>query len=153
MKDKARVCSGSNRHNDEVHFTQIECLNGKHGLNNSIISLTICHNSVTEKEIKSLPDKEILWSFWVNLEGHSKRPVVAITIVTSSVMSNARSRWGRETRDTCLFLYWYLYTNTAIVINWKHFPRYWPFVRGPRWIPRTKASDAELWCLLWSAPE
>ena len=31
------------------------------------------------------------------------------------------------------------------VIKWKHFPRYWPFVR-------TKASDAELWCL-WSAPE
>ena len=37
------------------------------------------------------------------------------------------------------------------VIKWKHFPRYWPFVRGihrSRWIPRTKASDAELWCLL-----
>ena len=24
---------------------------------------------------------------------------------------------------------------------------------GPRWIPRTKASDAELWCFIWSAPE
>ena len=24
---------------------------------------------------------------------------------------------------------------------------------GPRWIPRTKASDAELWCFLWFAPE
>ena len=24
---------------------------------------------------------------------------------------------------------------------------------GPRWIPPTKASDAELWCLLWSAPK
>ena len=23
---------------------------------------------------------------------------------------------------------------------------------GPRWIPHTKASDAELWCLLWSVP-
>ena len=23
---------------------------------------------------------------------------------------------------------------------------------GPRWIPRTKASDAELWCFLWSVP-
>ena len=23
---------------------------------------------------------------------------------------------------------------------------------GPRWIPHTMASDAELWCLLWSAP-
>ena len=42
------------------------------------------------------------------------------------------------------------------VIKWKHFPRYWPFVReftGPRWIPRTKASEAELWCVLWSASE
>ena len=24
---------------------------------------------------------------------------------------------------------------------------------GHRWIPSTKASDAELWCFLWSAPE
>ena len=35
------------------------------------------------------------------------------------------------------------------VIKWKHFPRYWPFVRGihgHRGSPRTKASDAEL-CL------
>ena len=24
---------------------------------------------------------------------------------------------------------------------------------GPRWIPHTKASGAELWCLLWSTPE
>ena len=24
---------------------------------------------------------------------------------------------------------------------------------GHRWIPRTKASDAELWCFLWCAPE
>ena len=24
---------------------------------------------------------------------------------------------------------------------------------GPRWIPSTKASDAELWCFLWSASE
>ena len=24
---------------------------------------------------------------------------------------------------------------------------------GPRWIPHTKTSDAELWCFLWSAPE
>ena len=23
---------------------------------------------------------------------------------------------------------------------------------GPRWIPHTKASDAELWCFLWSTP-
>ena len=40
------------------------------------------------------------------------------------------------------------------VIKWKHFPRYWPFVRWiHRSIPRTKASDAELWYFLLSAPE
>ena len=42
------------------------------------------------------------------------------------------------------------------VIKWKHFPHNWPFVRGirrSRWIPHTKASDAELWCFLWSASE
>ena len=36
------------------------------------------------------------------------------------------------------------------------FPRYWPCKReftGPRWISLTKASDAELWRFLWSAPE
>ena len=33
------------------------------------------------------------------------------------------------------------------VIKWKQLPHHWPF------FPRTKASDAELWCFLWSAPE
>ena len=34
------------------------------------------------------------------------------------------------------------------VIKWKHFPRYWPFVRGIHRSPvnyPTKANDAELW--------
>ena len=41
------------------------------------------------------------------------------------------------------------------VIKWKHFPRCWPFVRGIHRSPvtGTKASDAKLWCFLWSAPE
>ena len=42
------------------------------------------------------------------------------------------------------------------VIKWKHFPRYWPFVRestGHRWIPLTKSRNAEPWYFLRSAPE
>ena len=42
------------------------------------------------------------------------------------------------------------------VIKCQHFPRHWPFVRestGNRWILLTKAGDADLWCLLWSAPK
>ena len=40
------------------------------------------------------------------------------------------------------------------IIKWKYFPYYWPFVRGiHQSIPHTKASEAELWCFLWSVPE
>ena len=37
------------------------------------------------------------------------------------------------------------------VIKWKYFPRYWPFVKEIHRSP-AEASDAELWCFLWSAP-
>ena len=37
------------------------------------------------------------------------------------------------------------------VIKWKQFPALLVFCAG--WIPLTKASDAELRCFLWSAPE
>ena len=42
------------------------------------------------------------------------------------------------------------------VIKWKHFRvtgHLCGEFTGPRWIPRPKASDAELWCYLWSVPE
>ena len=48
-------------------------------------------------------------------------------------------------------------TTANICTSWRqHFPRYWSIVRGTtghRWISFMKASDAELWCFLWSAPE
>ena len=42
------------------------------------------------------------------------------------------------------------------VIKWKHFPRYWSFVRGiHRWPVNSphKGQCAGLWCFLWSPPE
>ena len=43
--------------------------------------------------------------------------------------------------------------NHDYVIKWKHVPRNWPFLRGIHQSPvhcPLKASDAELWCFLWS---
>ena len=40
--------------------------------------------------------------------------------------------------------------------KWKHFcvtVPLWGECTGHRWIPLTKASDAEVWCFLWPAPE
>ena len=54
-----------------------------------------------------------------------------------------------------LILLWDIFKHHDDVIKWKLSPRYWTFVQG---IHRslvnslTKASDAELWCFLWSAP-
>ena len=49
------------------------------------------------------------------------------------------------------------YTLHDDVIKWNHFPRYCGHLcgefTGPRGIPLTKASDAELWCFLWSGSE
>ena len=49
------------------------------------------------------------------------------------------------------------------VIKREHFARYRPIGKGihrspgdskcHRWVPLTKASDAELWCFIWSVPE
>ena len=80
---------------------------------------------------------------------HSQRPVT-------------RNSWAAQTYD--------IFSNTSlyqILINeiqrawWRHqletFFRVsgplWGKFTGHRWIPLTKASDAELWCFLWSAPE
>ena len=49
------------------------------------------------------------------------------------------------------------YTHTHDdVTEWKYFRvngTLWGESTGHRWLPLTKASDAESWCFLWSAPE
>ena len=72
--------------------------------------------------------------------------------------------WIPISLKLCRLYCWCMYFHRASiglndhddVIKWKHFPRYWPFVRGIHRSPvnlLTKASDAELSCFLCSAPE
>ena len=80
----------------------------------------------------------------------------------SWINSTEHETWWSEIHE-CTRCFQWVFDGTGFTIlwhddvtKWKHFPRYWPFMRGihrSRWIPRTKASDAELWCFLWSAPE
>ena len=67
-------------------------------------------------------------------------------------------RWIPTSRRSCdVMVMTYRIMSNCIhddVTKWKHFPRFWRFLRGPhRWIRLTKTSDAELWCFLWSAPK
>ena len=70
-------------------------------------------------------------------------------VITNSLsLGNvANTKWNQE-NSYALFLHIH-----DDVIKWKHFPRTGHLCvefTGQRWIPRTKASDAELWCFLWS---
>ena len=69
---------------------------------------------------------------------------------------------GRSTWELCKSVQHHYWDQSVDILpyddvtKWKHFLRYWPFVRGIHWSPLkspTKASDAELWCFLWSTPE
>ena len=57
--------------------------------------------------------------------------------------------------DMWEFVWWRMDTDIVKhddVMKWKHFPRYWPSVRGihqSRWSPSSKASDAEIWCFFF----
>ena len=85
--------------------------------------------------------------FLFSNEQHNWQWLMGVRTLTS-LRTEITYVWGRWQGDTCIF--------HDDVIKWKHFPRYWPFggeLTGHRWIPLTKASDAELWCFLWSAPE
>ena len=73
------------------------------------------------------------------------------------ISSDPADSWDTFTHIVCVY---FIGTRTILIscdiIQWKHFLHYWPFVRefaGHWWIPLTKASDAELWSFLWSAPE
>ena len=97
--------------------------------------------------------------------------MIAIMVTCTRLWCNVRSCYVYHTY-TCRRIYnygslgpgifVYLCSNSCDKPSWwrnqmEKNPRYWPFVwgdsTGHRWIPLTKASDAELWCFLWSAPE
>ena len=89
-------------------------------------------------------------AYWSALRWrHMASQVTANTTVCSTVCSGKR----KNNIKFVMKIHWWPVDSPHHddVIKWKHFPRYWPFV--VRWIPRTKASDAELWYCLWSAPE
>ena len=90
------------------------------------------------------------------------------TKVVTLLFSNHRAWWipGGTRESTCYMLKWIANTSVLqcicyhlIITWWRHQMETFPRCHlcgeftGDRWIPHTKSSDAELWCLLWSAPE
>ena len=71
-----------------------------------------------------------------------------ITQPQSSAVANQHNRWPRTNQHCCHCM--------MTSSNGNIFRITGPLCReftSHRWIPLTKASDVELWCFLWSAPE
>ena len=86
------------------------------------------------------------------LKSYCTYPSNTISIVARRLQSSCGGSPGIDPRpDQATFL-----GDHDDVIKWKHCSVTGPLCgefTGHQWIPLTKASDAELWCFLWSAPE
>ena len=93
-----------------------------------------------------------VWPWWVLYNGSPQWPLHIILNMIDCLHRSKISSWIRI--HNALFL-WYLIPTHDDVINWKYFrvtDHLCGEFSGHRWIPLTKASDAELWCFLWSTP-
>ena len=143
------------------HLSALQwCHNGHNGVSThqSHHCLLNVYSSADQRKHQSSASLAFVWGInrWPVKSPH-KWPVTRKVFPFDDVIMVLLDMWQVtcSSIDTCKAC-----DNFAIsyddVIQWKHFPRYRPFAWGihrPRWIPRTKDSDAELWCFLSSAPE
>ena len=88
---------------------------------------------------------------------HISQRFVSDSVSIRNPLTLGHAKACHRSRDDPLI--WCIYEQPGFMMtssNGNIFLRYWPFVRGIHRSPvnsLTKASDAELWCFLWSAPE
>ena len=92
------------------------------------------------------------WYTWVSLRNHA--PITRLgQLISVSIRCPWCPRFHREIRVYQDIMWWH--PNCMMTSSNGNIFRVTGHLCGeftcPRWIPRTKASDAELWCFLWSA--
>ena len=89
---------------------------------------------------------------------HCNAQPVVVQVYTKqipAIRDQTVPRWRCRSIVVGLFCHWWL-QDMVTSSNWNIFRVTCPMCgefTGHLWIPSTKASDAELWCFLWSAPE
>ena len=149
------------------HFHSRKCIwKFQWNLNqHSIIFIQKMHLKISvkfESEFYHFHSRKCIWKFQWNLNQHS---IIFIpenafeNVVCQMVAILSKGRWvkwsWREIACTARERFM-LILAMMTSLNGNIFSVTGPLCgefTGPRWIPRTKASDAELWCFLWSTPE
>ena len=93
-----------------------------------------------------------LWLLLMCLQRRKWIPAVA------NITLKLHSPWIISLVSSFQQLLWYSSSHIGCtihddVITWKHFPRYWPFVRGIHRSPVDSPHKGQWRCFLWSEPE
>ena len=97
---------------------------------------------------------------WVSALGPGSSLVIIInwTYTVCGIFSieplgmNVREIWAKKLFDAVVCKIWFIFMKTSSNGNiFRVTGHLCGEFTGPRWIPHTKASDAELWCFFWSA--
>ena len=92
-----------------------------------------------------------LYMAWTNSNHHADSTVLWLKLRNTRCYKlhftqNKSSSWGRQPVDWFVIV-WFVYQSKRHddVIKWKHFPRYWPFVRGIHRPPVNSPHKGQ-WC-------
>ena len=122
------------------------------------------HKGPVTRKMFPFDDVIMIWHVWNTWLCGCRPQTVVIPLSVkpeNGFPPMAQSLWTQYHQRSMLCssmqnVHWWSLPSHGDVIKWKLFPRYWLLVRGShRWPVNSppKASDAELWCFLWSAPE
>ena len=119
-----------------------------------------CHHGENEKLLKQQLRHQLSFRNYTKLMDHWSMKIIAICIYIYCIRCTYTHRYDEELNQFKTWLLWLLHnflTQSMMTSSNGNIFRVTGHLcgefTGPRWIPHTKASDAELWCLLWSAPE
>ena len=122
----------------------------------------VLHLSVTANQMtwKNMFNSCCFWKLNWKLPHARMLIVYHVKFPTNIAVSERASYWSDRRFKGPMVVHFILYPHTLHTmmtsLNGNIFRitgPLWGEFTGPRWIPLTKDSDAELWCFLWSAPE
>ena len=153
-------CDGVQLTNAQCHIIPIAVLQYEKLYNSTADQCTMSHNTYSRIIIWKILNSTIEIYIWIQVVNNNNI-VLSDTPSWPHQLLVCICLLGRAYFDhlECYYNTWYVYTaqKSMMTSSNGNIFRVTGHLCGeftvPRWIPYTKASDAELWCLLWSAPE
>ena len=140
-------------HMKQERFTLLTINGGVVTNDDSVKSTIIVQCTVYDILWRTMPNKPCYNSLGIQYFDYEIVIIILASMVQLVLLlcAEGHASWNPKLPAVCVMGF-----HHDEVISLKFFSRYWPFVRGIHWSSVNslhKASDAELWCFLWSVSE